>query len=164
MCQSLQGLRANSLVKFQRRCRAHICRESTWIKGGCEMTGAGVCPVAAGREVGGKNHSEKDLIMNASFQCVGKDIPCDILSFCNTVGKCPRYLEVMVRKSTSAGLIMPTSVNMCCRKEASLLYSIVGWGRGSAKVVKADIEVDIGVAARGVTAVSAQSRQSLAMT
>src|SRR5258706_2868980 len=47
-------------------------------------------------------------------------------------------------------------------KEASLSKAMIG--RGSANMVKADKAVDTGVAAMGVTAASAQSRQSLAKT
>src|SRR5258706_15662254 len=111
------------------------------------MTGAGVCPVAAGREGEGKNHSEKDFIMNASFQCVGKNISCDNRSFINMAGNCPLYVVAKARRSTSAGLIMPAPVNMCCRKEASLPYGIVEVGRGPTKIVKANIAVGIGGAA-----------------
>src|SRR5258706_5042538 len=121
MSQSHQGLRENSLAIIQRRRRAHICWEPTGVIGGCEATGAGVCLVAACRGVGGKYQSEKDLIMNASFQCVGNNIPCDNCSFCNTAGNCPLYVEDKARRSASMGKEMPAAVNMCCRKEASLL-------------------------------------------
>src|SRR5258706_7373852 len=106
------------LVKEQRRCRAHIRWEPTWVMGECETTGAGVCPVAAGRE--GNHQLENDCIMKASFQCAGNAISCEILSFIKIVGNCPLYVVDRVRRSTSMGLTMPASLNICCRKDASL--------------------------------------------
>src|SRR5258706_13905438 len=63
-------------------------------------------------------------------------------------------------KVTPAGKAMPASANKCCIKEASLANVMTGWG--SANIVKADIVVEIGVAAWGVTAASDQSLQSAA--
>src|SRR5258706_4727429 len=64
-------------------------------------------------------------------------------------------------KVTREGKVMPASVKRCCMNAASLSKVMT---TGSANMGKADIVVETGVAAWGVTAASAQSRQSAART
>src|SRR5258706_12073466 len=64
--------------------RAHIRLDVGNATGAGDMTGAVVCPVAAGRE--GNHQSENDCMRKASLQCAGKAISWDTCSFISMAG------------------------------------------------------------------------------